>query len=302
MKTLVTLYVCLFMGASSFACLNAYHTLKIGLPVFDKDVKGDPDQIWTAVLDTHQLQEYADRFLTSYQRSDSIEYYSDYAATLIYLGHYEQAKEIYLEIETLAPNLYSTASNLGTAYELLSINDSAHYWIKKGMELNPDSHGGSEWIHLKILEYKLSGATTVDHSILDLDFGQDTLPENIHKYDLDSLSRDIWYQLSERTIFVKPEDPIVGSIFNDYANIISIRFRKRNMFRRIINFYEAAETYGFSTPLLVKRKTYLEKLNHIYVHGKPKKDSGINGIYILISLVALLLVVFLILKKRKLTQ
>jgi len=61
-------------------------------------------------------------------------------------------------LESLAaehPEEYAIAANLGTAYELDGQLHKALQYIKKGYSLNPESHYGSEWIHIKILEAKI---------------------------------------------------------------------------------------------------------------------------------------------------
>ena len=63
-------------------------------------------------------------------------------------GRIDQAVE---QLEALAkaqPDTYSVAANLGTAYELKGELALAHTWITRAMELNPQSHQGTEWLHL----------------------------------------------------------------------------------------------------------------------------------------------------------
>lgn len=83
--------------------------------------------------------------------------YSDYGVRLVYLGRYNEAKAVFGHIEKLQPGRYATAANSGTVYELLGQNDSALYWIKRAVQIDPTSHYGSEWLHVKILEAKIEG-------------------------------------------------------------------------------------------------------------------------------------------------
>jgi tetratricopeptide (TPR) repeat protein len=70
-------------------------------------------------------------------------------------SNYEEGIKQLLSIEKKKPNLYETASNLGTAYELQGNIPLAIEWIKEGIKRNAESHGGTEWLHLLILETKL---------------------------------------------------------------------------------------------------------------------------------------------------
>ena len=168
------LFILFFVSAHSFGCINEYRTLLSG-EMIHKNVTGEDD--WENYINKEELIEQAKVLFENFQRTGSIKYLSDYAAKLIYLGEYEKAKNIYIEIENKKSNLYTTASNLGTIYELIGKPDSALYWIRKSVTLNPQSHEGSEWIHLKILEFKINKNQNIENSILGLDFGQGELPK-----------------------------------------------------------------------------------------------------------------------------
>ena len=98
----------------------------------------------------------------------------------MHTGNPKAAIQILEEIERTNPGLYQTASNLGTAFELASENQKALEWIRKGLERNPKSHEASEWIHVRILEKKVSDMKVFDSqassSILGLNFGSSAKP------------------------------------------------------------------------------------------------------------------------------
>jgi tetratricopeptide (TPR) repeat protein len=253
MKKALLIITLLLSIESSYACLNEYRTLLTGEVVHREAASG---KVWNREIDTVELTSKSKELLLAYKRSDSIEYYSDYAAALTYLGQYQKAKKIYLEIEQRTPNLYTTASNLGTIYELIGKPDSALVWIKKSIRLNPNSHKGSEWIHLKILEYKLSKSVNTTHSILGLDFGNAGKPTNPHNYDLQELEEHLWHQLRERTGFVKPQNTIVGNLYFDLGNILA---QTRDV-QAALESYEAAKEYGFESELMNDRISEFESL------------------------------------------
>lgn len=185
MKNIISAFL-FFISINSMGCINEYRTLLSGKVILTDPTSG---KIWTKQIDKKELRKKADELFKQYESTNSIEYLSDYAASLIYLREYDEAKKIYFFIENMNPNLYTTASNLGTLYELVGTADSALIWIKKSVKLNPNSHEGSEWIHIKILEFKITNSQNFDKSILGLDFGNDPLPSNPHNYDLYRLEK-----------------------------------------------------------------------------------------------------------------
>jgi tetratricopeptide (TPR) repeat protein len=250
-------------------------------------------------MDVRELHETANALLKAYRENGSLENYSDYGAALIYLGEYGKAMAIYKEIEDLSPNLYTTASNVGTIYELIGQPDSALFWIKKSMRLNPDSHGGSEWIHLKILEHKLNGNQLKGKSILGLDFGDSPFPENPNNYDLKELRGHIWHQLRERTKFVKPKNETVGNIYFDLGNVIAQIFDVQ----AALESYDEALEYGFESTLMESRTVALQKLSNkarpSQIADGAKHFISANATMVMIAfLIGFILFVILVLKIR----
>ena len=191
----------------------------------------------------------------AYQESNSFKDLADYAAMLTYLGEYQNAKNIYHNLEKRHPDLYRTASNLGTIYELIGKPDSAYFGIKRSLELNPNSHHGSEWIHLKILNFKLSQSQDYSQSILGFDFGDNFKPKMEHD-SLNHWLHHIEHQLQERTIFVKPKNKIVGNLYFDYGNLLALT----TDLEAAIEAYEHAQEYGYNTELLRFRLKYFKKM------------------------------------------
>jgi len=266
MRKILIILICLFASKSSFACINEYRTLLSGEVVYTAEPSRG--KVWNKKIDTVKLRNKANELLIAYERSDSLEYYSDYAAALIYLGDYPKAKKIYEQIETSSPNLYTTASNLGTIYELIGKPDSALIWINKSIKLNPNSHKGSEWIHIKILEFKISETQEIDESILGLNFGNGKIPTNPDSSNLGELEEHIWHQLRERTTFVKPKNEIVGNIYFDLGNVLS----QTSYIQAALESYEAAKEYGFESELMNRRVEEFEKLALKAKSKQSKKD------------------------------
>lgn len=222
---------CALLWTPSQACINSHGTdlegkkiVRSGRP--HPELKVDP-----RVVQDEWRQKFA--FLQQQYRPDAdFKIRSDYAAALIHLGRSREAVPILENVEKTNPGHYITASNLGTAYELVGENEKALEWIKKGMERNADSHEGSEWIHVRILEAKIALAKDPDwlksHSTLGLNFGKDKRPLHLgapavdhsgKEYGADTVAVHIAYQLHERLAFVSAPEPIVADLLFDLANL-----------------------------------------------------------------------------------
>ncbi|MCA8992535.1 MAG: hypothetical protein KDA69_01020 [Planctomycetaceae bacterium] len=191
----------------------------------------------------------------------TIENRVDHAACLIYLGEYDRAIEMLNAVEEEAPGNYMVATNLGTAHELKGDNEQALQWIEAGLERNPESHNGSEWIHAAILRAKLRDADS-NESVLGISFGGDPEPvapstesfATIGAGGLEELEYHIQTQLHERLQFVTAPDPIVGELLFDMASAIALS----ESLEESIPIYEMAAEYGYpNSELLSARKKHL---------------------------------------------
>lgn len=107
-------------------------------------------------FDTLRIEEKLEALTNkAHQNQGDFRVWSDIAANLLKLGHVDSALHILQPLAQRYSEEYSLMSNLGTAYELSGTLDSALKYISLGIELNPMSHHGSEWIHQKILEAKI---------------------------------------------------------------------------------------------------------------------------------------------------
>lgn len=197
---------------------------------------------------------------------------SDYGGVLVHLGQYEKARDVLLEAERISPGDYAVASNLGTAYELLGENEKALEWIGLGMKRQPDSHGGTEWVHVKILEAKIALARDPkwlsNHSVLGVDFGTEPRPAlsgaayASRESQLAEANRVISgaaYQLSERFQFVKGPDPFVGDVTFDLANAIAVG----RSVEAAEDIYQLALEYGAPRAALAEtRRKLMHEISH----------------------------------------
>ena len=173
----------------------------------------------TALQNQGEVMEERLRSATSFEDR------SDYCVALMFVGRAKEAVERLEKLENEKPNEYFIAANLGTAYELSGNNEKALEWIKEGIRRYSDSHEGTEWLHVKILEAKIAQQKDPDyfkkHSVLNLDplsINGEILLGDI-KITPKDLKTALQYQLHERLQFVKPPDASVASLLVDYAAV-----------------------------------------------------------------------------------
>ena len=151
---------------------------------------------------------------------------NNYAVGLIYLGRTDEAIQLLEKLEKEEPGSYFAAANLGTAYELSGRNSEALRWIQESIRRNTNSHYGTEWVHVKILEAKVQHekdpAYFDTHSVIGIDPNQAKSWESEftiagQKRTVHQICEAIDYQLLERLQFVRGKDPGVASLLFDRA-------------------------------------------------------------------------------------
>ena len=259
----LALIVMLASGIPALACMWIYGTDLDGKKVSSGGHIEDLSKVTpeTRLADwTNRLEYFQERMA----KTPDVKNRSDYAAALIHVGELQLGINLLEEIERSDPGLYVTAANLGTAFELSGNNEKALEWISAGIKRNPESHFGSEWVHVKILEAKI--ALTKDpawietHSVLGLDFGSAPRPELPSLDHLDkklnhnAVKSAIAYQLHERLGFIAAPDPIVGELLFDLANLHALT----TMVEVATPVYDLALKFGVKNPELARaRKDHL---------------------------------------------
>ena len=172
------------------------------------------------------------RLEAAYRGDPSLTNISDFAVGKILTDKYPAAIKLLEEAEAKFPGQAIVAANMGTAYELMGDNAQALRWISEGVKRDPNEHSGTEWLHVKILEAKIALAGDPDwlktHTVLGVSFGEGELPAMPPSLPLGANGRQrapkkvgdaIWYQLRERTQFVRPPDPIVADLYAAYGDL-----------------------------------------------------------------------------------
>lgn len=173
----------------------------------------------------------------------------------IIAGDFDTAVTILKKLEADFPGRYSTAANLGTAYELIGDNVNALKWIDEGIHRNEDSHYGTEWLHALILKAKIESAKQPNHSLKNHLI---EVPKSMNLntiFSVDGVNRSISdvrsaliYQLHERMVFVKPTDPYVADLLYSLALIEA----HLSTVETGLELLKLAERYGFPDTALLK--------------------------------------------------
>ncbi|MFT3805910.1 tetratricopeptide repeat protein [Arenimonas sp.] len=217
----------------ALACLNETGTNRQGETIALSDRSAEE---WRESLKTPtsraRLVTHSRRVIERARKEPNPENLNDLAVVLVRLGRSEEAIRLLQFNESRKPGGYRTAANIGTAYELSGDNEQALRWIREGIRRNPESHWGSEWLHVRILEAKIEASkgrpAPARGSILGLDFGAELVPRRPTRLpvgndgkplSLFALANGIKYQLHERTQFVPPRDAIIAGLFFDWGNV-----------------------------------------------------------------------------------
>lgn len=303
------IFIFIFQAQLSYGCLNGqtlalkngtliyidseYMNIPKGHDFFKKDFDG-------LIKDLRKL----------YSETKDIDYLSDIGVVLIIQKKYDEAIKIYNNIEKNNPNRYSTASNLGTLYELIGDNVNALKWIEKSVKINPISHNSSEWIHVNILKAKVNNLIFSSQNIINNDFGFESLPmTDLKEENLESLRYQIYFQLNERISFIKEKDKSIAVLLFDLANIDYLLGKKSSQYKEL---YKMAVDYGFDKKFVEDRLKAIEKhelsiktdnleRENKKVISKKLRDKKNNTNYILFLslLITLSIILYFLFKKFK---
>ncbi len=300
-KLMIILLLFLFSNFNSFACLNGESKkLKNGDYLY---MDYDNRLPFGHNFFDGQFEKIKVELDSLYKKTKDIAYISDKGLILILQKKYKEALELYLKIEKTNPNRYSTASNIGTIYELIGENEKALDWINKSIKINSKSHSESEWLHSKILEAKINGEKFyTSEFILGVNFGNEEIPiTKLNKTEIDKLYKSIFFQLNERISFIKPKEKIVAMLLFELGNLSIIK----GNFRNAKEIFEKSKEYGLENDLLEKRINYAnEKLKNsqskkIIKSSIEKTDWTKTIILMIVTILSVFLIILFIKLKNK---
>lgn len=210
------LLVCLVLLSNiSNACLNEEHVTKSGKSTVDAFTLGDlrlyknhnKAELELAIKNLLSEKPVTEEDILSTQNSIAVVY--------IKLGKLAEAEAILLELLKKHSKNYSVTINLGTLYELQGKNSKALEFIKKAVAINPESHSGSEWFHIKILEYKLKNIP--DNKIA----GENILNLYGIKKPATEIAYDVSYQLQERIPFTPAPNLLMAKVMQELGDYLA---------------------------------------------------------------------------------
>lgn len=278
----------LFLSLQSIACGNMYHQVTNVLGEINM-TEGRIAHGFKNGFDKQSLLEEQREIIDKIANKEATyKDISDWSLIELKIGDRKNAVKVLDSLYQLYPNEYNIVANLGTGYELIGDNENALKFIQKAVEINPESHYESEWIHVAILKQKLKKQPNYS-SILNLHFEDlatihKTLNEE-EKIKLEKLSRALYYQLNERISFIAPEDKCIGQLLYDIAELVSIL----NSLDHAKLVYELSLTYDPS--LSKKINNRITEINY-KIYWSRVKDS-VPQIVIFIFCI----VIFILLKK-----
>ncbi|ASS48644.1 MAG: hypothetical protein A3D31_07185 [Candidatus Fluviicola riflensis] len=238
----IIIAVFLWLPTRISACYNEYYTL---------DKEGNSHHINKGAISFHTnfnlslVESQLKALEKKLQSNQSLQLLSDYALNLVRAGKIKEALVLFEKLAAKYPNEYAIQANLGTTYELVGNNKLALKHIKKGLELNPNSHSASEWVHVKILEAKIALENNPNylsnHTVLSLTSKQ----EKSEKTAL-----QLMIQLKERFPFCKGPDAIMADLFHDLGDC----YLETKSYEYAKAFYQIAVEYYGSKDTELNRK------------------------------------------------
>src|SRR5688572_25394835 len=212
MRKAVLLITSVLLLNTSFACLNEYHISRRGVSSIDHFAMDDI--YFVKDFDKTELEkDLAKLIADSAVNKRSLSYYkNNIAVKLIKLGRNDEAMAILEELYRSNPREYNIVVNLGTLYELLGQNQRALEFIKNAVSLYPGSHHGSEWFHVKVLEYKLKNRKE------DQVPGDDILDIRNVKKEISQMAMGVAHQFKERIPFTPVPNLMMAKLLMEYGD------------------------------------------------------------------------------------
>lgn len=247
MKKMIFTSVFFLISQSANTCINEYEKI----PGIRLEAQENVEiMVRMPEIDRSELEEFIKtrELRLSKHALDSTD--ADLVAAYFYMKDFSRALKLSEKLYTKFPNTYNVVINHAVALELNERYEEALKILKKAIKINPDSHHGSEWMHVKILEFLVSGSNDYSRSILGFDFGNDTIPKPVAKVGINMVGLE--FQLNERIYFVKKPNKLFGSLLFDLGNLVILN--KWEAFAPDI--FGSAREYGFDHPNLKKRSDY----------------------------------------------
>jgi len=210
MRYLIALIIIINFLNKASACLNEYGRNLQGKMVYTK---------WFTISEKakhHNLKKIKKGLSIALEKLDGDStFYQEWSNISVYymkLGKVDTALKILQPLIKKHANEYKLIANIGTAYELSGKLDSALKYINLGYQINPKSHYGSEWIHIKILEAKIKHKQQPERLISNSILSAKLLKEKMNKNGLRRLDEQIKTQILTRVPFTPSPNKVIQNI------------------------------------------------------------------------------------------
>ena len=174
-------------------------------------------------FDTEEIHKRLDALTLKVQSGkESFKNWSDISVNLMKLGKVDSAIRILLPLIEEHPNEYNLLSNLGTCYELNGNLKKALEYISKGYEINPSSHSGTEWIHIKILKAKIKEKNAPgwlnQNSIIEISKLPRRYFDRRNPRSIEKINRSFFYQLRTRAPFTPGPNKVMANLLETFGD------------------------------------------------------------------------------------
>lgn len=207
----------LLFATNAHACLN----------IFSFDSSGrvhylEHEFLFSTYYKQNEIEKLLKKLERKFNKGDySYQNVSNYGVYLLMAGRSKEGLDLFRALSKKYPGLYEICANTAVAYELNGNIDSAYLWQVKAMEINPQAHNNSEWIHLKILEARkhlLSDpGWCLDNNITGAVDSINSYKEYFDQYGHENgntrlIFREFIDQLEDRFPFTYAEDKVMGKL------------------------------------------------------------------------------------------
>jgi hypothetical protein len=193
---------------------------------------------------------------------------SDYGAYLLMAGRFAEGLELFQGLTKKYGTLYEICANAAVAWELNGNIDSALYWERKALSINPRAHNHSEWIHLKILEAKKELQSDPDWCLKNQVTHVMDSVKKYYRHEEHELSEGAQSltqfvdQLNERLQFTYGEDKVMGKLLLETGDA----YQAASLYRA---YYCYAMAKYFYPALTDATNTRMQKIKAAYPPPPP---------------------------------
>lgn len=177
---------------------------------------------------------YQELGMRAFHKNADFKLLSDFSWKLAQKGELKTAFTLLSALEKKYPTEYNILANLGTVYELIGKPRSALDYLSRAVKISPESHYGSEWIHIHILQVRLGEKSTYDLSAFfamdksgtgynDQLYKKNIDPAAMGHFHRDTLMIHLAYQLHERMYFITENDELMGEMLYMFMQCMLLR-------------------------------------------------------------------------------